>query len=336
MSAFRGKADVTNATGSSIRSDIQCLIDDLSSERKARLDKLGFSWDAHSDKWEEGFSHLEFFFKEHGHCRVPNEHRTLDGFRLGLWNAVQRRNQSTMSPEKRGRLDKLDFVWDALDEQWEDGFRHLESFAKEHGHCRVPKTYKSPDGFPLGIWTSNNRKKRQPHERKVRLDGLGFTWDVLDEKWEEGIRHLESFVKEHGHCRVPQRYKSPDGFRLGQWIGMLRSNQATMLSERKERLDQLGFVWDALGEKWEVGFRHLESFVKEHGHCRVPQVFRTSDGYRLGRWFTFQRKSKNKMDPVRRERLEALPGWVWKVRNHKSSSFELGGCAHAELMNMPK
>ena len=45
--------------------------DHMSPERKARLDALGFVWDAHGAKWEEGYQHLKAYVSEHGHCRVP-------------------------------------------------------------------------------------------------------------------------------------------------------------------------------------------------------------------------------------------------------------------------
>jgi hypothetical protein len=38
-----------------------------------------------------------------------------------------------------------------------------------------------------------------------------------------------------------------------------------------------------------------------------------SEGYRLGGWVTEQRSNKETMNSDRRQRLEALPGWVWKV-----------------------
>ena len=39
----------------------------------------------------------------------------------------------------------------------------------------------------------------------------------------------------------------------------------------------------------------------------------TDDGHRLGKWVSVQRRTKDTMEPVRRQRLEALPGRIWKV-----------------------
>ena len=66
-------------------------------------------------------------------------------------------------------------------------------------------------------------------------------------------------------------------------------------------------------EAWMFWYGLLETFVKEHKHCRVPRRFKTDDGYRLDQWVRNQRAAKNKMDLDRRQRLEALPGWSWNV-----------------------
>jgi hypothetical protein len=63
----------------------------------------------------------------------------------------------------------------------------------------------------------------------------------------------------------------------------------------------------------EVGFAHLNAVAEREGHCRVARTYKMPDGYPVGQWAARQRSRQEKMDPDRRQRLEALPGWVWKV-----------------------
>jgi hypothetical protein len=87
-----------------------------------------------------------------------------------------------------------------------------------------------------------------------------------------------------------------------------------MEPNRRQRLEALpGWLWDPHSSKWEEGFSHLKNVAEREGHCRVLQRDKTDDGYRLGSWVSTQRSTKDTMDPDRRQRLEALPGWVWKV-----------------------
>jgi hypothetical protein len=282
--------------------------DKLTGGRRSRLDALGFVWDPLTEQWEEGFKHLEAFKAREGHCRVPK--RTLEGeFRLGAWVGNQRSASDKLSEDRRSRLDALGFVWDALTEQWEDGFKHLEAFKEREGHCRVPaRTLEG--GYRLGMWVSEIRKARNnlSEDRRSRLDALGFVWDPLTEQWEEGFKHLEAFKAREGHCRVPIRTLEGE-FRLGAWVGNQRSASDKLSEDRRSRLDALGFVWDPYTEQWEEGFGHLEAFKAREGHCRVPYIAFEGE-FRLGSWVGSQRAASDKLSEDRRSRLDAL-GFVW-------------------------
>jgi Helicase associated domain len=159
-----------------------------------------------------------------------------------------------------------------------------------------------------------NKEKMEP-DRRQRLEALlGWSWDFLSDLWEEGFSHLKQFSERERHCRVFATYKTDDGYPLGSWGSRQRKVKDTMDVDRRQRLEALpGWSWDVFLDLWEEGFTRLKQFSGREGHCRVPTFYKTDDGYRLGQWAGVQRRDKGTMDPVRRQRLEALPGWVWKV-----------------------
>ena len=65
---------------------------------------------------------------------------------------------------------------------------------------------------------------------------------------------------------------------------------------------------------WEEGFGQLTAYVQAEGSARVPQTYRTAEGYGLGTWVGLQRFTKDTMSADRRQRLEAVDGWVWDAR----------------------
>ena len=148
-----------------------------------------------------------------------------------------------MSLERKQRLDDIGFIWDALIEAWEEGFSKLIQFKELEGHCKAPATFKL-DEFNLGQWASVQRaaKESMPLERKQRLDDIGFIWDALIEAWEEGFSKLIQFKELEGHCKAPATFKL-DEFNLGQWIRQQRKKRNSMSPERKQRLDDIGFIW---------------------------------------------------------------------------------------------
>jgi hypothetical protein len=269
--------------------------------------------------WEKGFSYLQRYSDRAGDCRVPRGYSAEDGYRLGLWVANQRKARATMTFDHRRRLEASPgWSWQPYSDKWEEGFAHLKQFSNREGHCRVPASRKTDDGYRLGVWVSVQRRNmdRMSPNHRQRLEVLrGWSWDAYSDKWEQGFCHLKEFSEREGHSRVSQRYKSNDGYRLGQWVSVQRMNEDTIGFDRRERLEVLpGWSWSANADKWEDGFLHLKRFSERGGHCRVLRRYTTEDGYRLGDWISTQRRKKEGMEPDRRRRLEALPGWMWKLR----------------------
>jgi len=72
--------------------------------------------------------------------------------------------------------------------------------------------------------------------------------------------------------------------------------------------------WDPFADRFEENFRVLEQFVEREGHARVPDSH-VEDGVRLGNWVGTRRSDyrNGKREPEHVARLEALPGWSWRV-----------------------
>src|SRR5262249_47659318 len=133
--------------------------EDLSEERRQRLDKLRFVWDAHQARWEENFLHLKAYKEREGNCEVPRDH-IESGVKLGRWLIKQRSKRNTLSDDCRRRLNELGIVWHARDGGWEEGYRHLKAYKEREGDCLVPLSHKE-NNFPLGTWVSNQRARAE-------------------------------------------------------------------------------------------------------------------------------------------------------------------------------
>ena len=149
----------------------------LTNEKIKRLDDIGFVWAPHEFKWEQGFKALEEFYESNGHCLVRRGYLNDQNYNLGNW-VTDQRNQNKLSPEKVERLNKLEFVWDPVEQQWEDSFQALCLYKAENENCLVPAKYKTADDISLGVWVQTQRrnKNRMPESKFKKLDVLSFAW----------------------------------------------------------------------------------------------------------------------------------------------------------------
>ncbi|MFM8856316.1 MAG: Helicase associated domain protein, partial [Actinomycetota bacterium] len=226
----------------------------LSEERQARLEALpGWSWDAIADQWEAGFKMLEKYAADNGDAMVPKKFMVGE-FRLGGWVEEQRTKNSKgkLSTDRKVRLEALPgWSWGRRDTLWDIGYRHALEFAKQTGGAPIPVDFVCKDGYRLGQWMVGQRgayrQNRLSPERQAKVEALpGWSWNAFAEKWEEGFGYLQGYVAEFGNAKVPQSYRCPDGFRLGQWVAVQRRNNVTgsINAERQRRLEALpGWVW---------------------------------------------------------------------------------------------
>ena len=126
---------------------------------------------------------------------------------------------------------------------------------------------------------------------------------------------LQEYVKKTGSARVPQGFKTKDGFGLGIWVSTQRKAKDSLSAERRSLLESSckDWTWDLFADQWYERFEYLQEYAKKNGSARVPATFKTKDdGFRLGQWVSTQRKAKDSLSDERRSLLESLNGWSWR------------------------
>jgi hypothetical protein len=224
---------------------------------------------------------------------------------------------------------------------WDEWFGVLLRFKAREGHCNVPARHIEAE-YRLGSWVNLQRTSlhRISEKRRSRLDAIGFVWDARDDAWDEGLAALAAFKKREGHCDVQQTHFEGT-FNLGQWVSLQRARKELMFAERKRRLDEIGFIWNALDSGWEDGFAQLMAFKAQgHSHRRNDNpwdlgryaaqeqgdyVFRTEKATRRGwHYLGSARKSVGGRICCIREQFKAREGHCNVPRPHVEGDLRLG------------
>jgi hypothetical protein len=202
----------------------------------------------------------------------------------------------------------------------EETFLELEDFKEKHGHCNVPR--KCPENPELAAWVQNQRTRQRSNTissaERTRLEEIGFVCSLTEDYWEKMFSALVDYKSVHGDCRVPQKY--PEKPELGRWVSVQRRDYKanTISDDRKKRLEEIGFVWNAQDiDYWGQMFSALLIYKERYGDCNVPRSY--SD-QKLARWVSQQRIKRTGLDSTKRKRLEDI-GFVWEPRKEEWGSM---------------
>jgi predicted helicase len=251
----------------------------------------------------------------------------LDELRRGLAKSKELHIPARITldlPERVGRAFVQAFKTVLIEQttsSWERFYGYLLEYVNREGHSRVPKKYSERE-VKIGIWVSTQRHRKQIGKLSARRIELlaslpDWSWDTLDERWEEGFRLLKQFVKREGHTRV-RRYHVEDDFKLGLWVTNQKTKKRNgeLESERMARFSAIPeWTWAFFADAWEKGFGALLRFIRGEGHGEIPTGYVDDEGFRLFSWANQQRSRERSetrtLAPDRWARLDALPEWSW-------------------------
>jgi superfamily II DNA or RNA helicase len=314
---------------------------ELSSERIALLEKIGFEWWLGLPTWDHRFAELCAFKEKFKHTRVPV--KWPENPLLGRWVSSQRRKHTTGELRKKyeDRLNAIGFEWRAPNNiqntiPLAKRIESLLAHKTEHGHLTVSQRNKKYLG--LASWMTEQRAKLKnktlPEEIKRQLDAIGFPWTPAaldtDKLWFEIFARYKSYAAENGVRTV--KVVDDETRKLNRWVLTQRkTNKKGELSDVRFRaLDGIGFIWQINRRKiddaplpakskitplfrpWDEMFSELVEFYKLHGHCNVPLDWPANP--ELARWVNHQRITK-RQDRLTAEQVQRLDeiGFAWSA-----------------------
>jgi hypothetical protein len=238
--------------------------------------------------WEGQFREMVAFKQQHGHCVVPM--LRLEPFKKG-----QQDRRDGNNPTHPCRL-----VFVAVCSGVSSKTVSLRRLSMR-GVAGTPLASDELQSLKLARWVAAQRvfyKRRRLNPRRIqRLERLGFAWHVspgrkpshesdgswrtsrsplrepifdVPATWAQRYEQLLAFRNKHGHCNIP--YKSEEASELGRWVTTQRTfkRHGLLQRQRKQLLDDIGFVWDIHRTSWREYFLLLMRFLMDHGHVSVP------------------------------------------------------------------
>ncbi|MEI6091226.1 MAG: helicase associated domain-containing protein [bacterium] len=180
------------------------------------------------------------------------------------------------------------------DLRWEERFNELLKYRDLYGTVNVPNRNKYPE-YPfwerrLGSWVATQRqyiKKGKIAEwRESKLLSVNLDIEPLETMFEKQFADFLEFKAKYGHVLVPKIF--PEKPSLGLWVNSLRSTPYKI--RHLDRLNNEGFVWNSITEKWQNVFRELVEFKRTHGHFSVTKA--KPEDEKLSSWVFRMRKLK--------------------------------------------
>ncbi|MEV5936692.1 Helicase associated domain protein [Streptomyces sp. NPDC052079] len=196
-------------------------------------------------------------------------------------------------------------------EFWRRALQAALAFRSDHGHLRVPYGHAAPDGFPLGVWISNQRRLHRQGalspERVAQLDELGMVWSHFTVAFDEGLAAARGWAAEHGHLLAPTE-ATWENYPVGVWLknqraaarradnrpaaGQETDSDAGVLSrERRRALEKIDPAWCPV---WPVAWQRCFHLARTHLHAEGALPDREGvlilQGEDIGRWVRAQQQ----------------------------------------------
>ena len=321
-------------------SDQRNYYDNISFDRKQKLQQIGFVLNVFNARWETMYKLAKIYYEHYKNLNVPQIFKTINGYEydengvnLGNWISAQRGKYNSLSDDRKEKLARINFVVQVNDYLWNNYYELAKKYYEHYGNLLIPSIFKTVNGYEidstgidLGNWLSQQKSRynRLTDDRKQKLQQIGFVISRLDDQWEKMYELAKTYYQHYGNSEIGYRFKTINGYdedingvSLGQWLGVQRRNFDTLDDEKKQKLSNIEIRLENKKSfiSWEEMFELAKKYYFEHNDLRVPQKYVTEEGIRLGSWIANQR---NLTSPnSEKGQLLLSIGMIWKTKKNK-------------------
>jgi predicted helicase len=152
-------------------------------------------------------------------------------------------------------------IIEATARNWDFWYGLTLAYKEKFGTPNAIAGYKSPEGFNLGYWQSEQRRNYKirllSKDKIQRLENIGFIWDPHTEAFDKGFSGTLKYKEQSGTPNAPYEYRTPEGFRLGKWQGTQRYyyKKGLLSKEKIQQLEKIGFTWNIKPPYWKQRHR---------------------------------------------------------------------------------
>ena len=260
----------TNGLGSHRDVKIRDASFDIEIENQDLFEMLRYVSDRLTMTWEDYYELAKAYYEHHGNLLIPREFKTSDGYttdengavNLGHWISDQRNYYDNISFDRKQKLQQIGFVLNVFNARWETMYKLAKTYYQHYGNSEIGYRFKTINGYDedingvsLGQWLGVQRRNFDTldDEKKQKLSNIEIRLENKKSfiSWEEMFELAKKYYFEHNDLRVPQKYVTEEGIRLGSWIANQR-NLTSPNSEKGQLLLSIGMIWKTKKNKEEI------------------------------------------------------------------------------------
>lgn len=200
-----------------------------------------------------------------------------------------------------------------------NNFENLYSISAVREEMQVAINYYRDLGEADEIVNEHFQIIDEVRDCKELFDSLN---DTLEASWDVMYSYAKMYRDSYGSLNVPKRYKTPDGYSLGNWIMTQRRVKNGQIcghlsDERIRKLDEIGMIWQSSSDmNWEKNYAALKEYHEKNGNLDICSDYVTENGIALGAWLSNIRTWRSggvKIRYLTDERVRLLDelGMIW-------------------------